>query len=172
AVRLKGRYQGCTASTKLLHGNRITRTAGFFTSGLELTPDVLEVIESGAADEPLGGANRTFRKTAAGLGVVAEVDPVGRAFEDKFMHADCFTFPERSDLEFLAAGVPDDFLDCEGSAGRRVLLVDVVTLEDLALITVFQGGGGDSGHLEEQVHAKRKVGAKEQSGSRLFDFAA
>src|SRR5437660_1302775 len=71
------------------------------TLGSQFPPDVLEIVEAFLAHQPLGGADGAFGEAAAGFGVVAEINSVGRRFEDHFVQAHDFTFAERRDLEIF-----------------------------------------------------------------------
>ena len=121
--------------------------------------------------EPFGGADGAFGETAAGFGVVAEVDPVGGGLENNLVQADYVAFAERGDLEilFVTAGFADDLLDRDRSAGGGVFFMDMVTLEDLTAVIVAQGGGGGAGYVEEQIHAYGKVCGVDESCFVLLD---
>jgi hypothetical protein len=75
----------------------------------EISPDVLEVVETLFPGEPFGGADCAFGEAAAGFGVVAEIDSVGGRFEDDLVEADYVAFAEGGDFEsfLLAAGFAD-----------------------------------------------------------------
>ncbi len=94
AVLTKWSYQRGAASTEL-HRIKIARMEEDGKWGaLQFSPDVFEVEESLLAGEPFGGAHGAFGESAAGLGIVAEIDPVSRGIEDQFVHADDVAFPE------------------------------------------------------------------------------
>src|SRR5208282_4377349 len=66
----------------LVAGNEVTG------GNLKLPPYLLEVENSLFADQPLGGAHRAFGESAPRLGVMANIDGVGRRFEHQLVHAD------------------------------------------------------------------------------------
>jgi len=81
---------------------------------LQLAPDVFEIVEAFFARLPFGSADGAFGEAAAGFGVVAEVDAVGRRFEDDFVQADYIAFAEGCDLDIfsVATGLADHLLEC------------------------------------------------------------
>src|SRR5580704_16347489 len=98
--------------------------------GLQLPPDVLEVEEALLAGEPFGGADGAFGESAAGLGVVAEIDPVGRGIEDQLVHADDVTLAEGGDFELRSSSIFDNALHRRSGTGGRVFFLGVMALED------------------------------------------
>ena len=71
------------------------------SSTSQLAPHVFEIVETLFAGEPFGGEDCAFGETAAGFGVVTEVDSVARGFEHDFMQADDVAFAEGGDLEIF-----------------------------------------------------------------------
>src|SRR5580698_3181333 len=135
---------------------------------LELSPDVFEVEKALLAGEPFGGVNGAFGESATGLGVVAEIDPVGRGIEDQFVHADDVAFAKRGNLQLGSRSYLDDLLHGGSGTGRCVLLLLVMTLEDLAGILVLQRGGSGAGNVKKEIHADGKVCRIEKASSVLF----
>src|SRR5580658_1208533 len=140
---------------------------------LQFPPQVLEIVEALFPHQPLRGAHGPFGEAAAGFGVVAEIDPVGRGFEHDLMQADDLAFAEGCDLEvFMTTGFADDALDGDSRARRRIFFLDVMALENLTGIIVAQGGGGGAGDVEEEIHAYGKIRAIDESGALLRDQGA
>ncbi len=94
AVLTKGSYQRGAASTEL-HNIKIARTEwdGKWVAS-EFPPHVFEVEKPLLAGEPFSGAHGAFGESAAGLGIVAEIDAIRWRIKDQFMHANDVTFTE------------------------------------------------------------------------------
>ena len=99
------------------------------SSTSQLAPDVFEIVETFFAGQPFGGADCAFGETAAGFGIVAEIDAVGGGFEDDFVQADDIAFAEGCDLKIfvfgrtVAAGLADQALERDCGAGGGVFPV-------------------------------------------------
>src|SRR5208282_2488165 len=130
---------------------------------LKLAPDVAELVEPGFPRQPLGGAHGAFAESAARLGVVAQIDSIASGIEDHLMHADRVALAKGNDLEFLASAFAHNLLDGDGSSGRSVFFLRMMTLENLARVIVFQGGRAGCDNLEEQVHPDGKIRPVEEA---------
>ncbi len=142
--------------------------------GLQLPPDVFEIVEAFFSGEPFGGADGAFGKAAARLGVVAEINAIGRGFENNFVQSDDFAFTERRDLQFFAAaaGFEHRLPDCYGSAGGCVFLGDVVAFEDLSAVVALKCCGGGASDVQKEVHADGKIGTVDETGAMVLDQGA
>src|ERR1039457_4196176 len=82
--------------------------------------------------QPLGGAHGAFGESAARLGLVAQIDSTAGRIEDHLMHADHVPLAKGNDLDFffLASGLAHNFLDRDGSSGRSVFFLRMMTLEN------------------------------------------
>jgi len=77
---------GATATK--LHGNKIARM-GKCGNGcrLQLSPHILKIVKPLLASQPFRRAHCAIGEALARLGIVAEVDAVGGAFEHDLVHA-------------------------------------------------------------------------------------
>ena len=75
---------------------------------LELRPDLLESEKALLAGQPLRSPDGPFGESQAGLGVMAEVNGVGRGVEHQFVHSDDFALAKGGNLKLRAGGLTDD----------------------------------------------------------------
>lgn len=121
---------------------------------LEIPPDLLKMIKTLSSSKPFGRQDRAFSECAPRLRIVAEIDAVVGGLEDEFVQADDFSFAERRDLERLVptAGLLHHVLNLDRRSRGSVFFLNVMTFENLAGITVAQGGGSLAGYVEKHVY--------------------
>ena len=98
------------------------------SEGLFSAAEILELVKSFFAANPLGCQHRALGEAAAAGGVMREHDGVSRGLQRELVEAEDFAFAFRADFQALTRGLLDDLPHGDGGSGGRIHLVDVMAL--------------------------------------------
>src|SRR5947207_11759989 len=88
---------------------------------------------------------------------MTEINGVVRGIQHHFVHSHYVAFAEGDDFQLPSAGAFDDFLQCQRGAGRGILFLSMMALEDLPEVFMTQRGGSTSHRVKKKIYSNGKI---------------
>src|SRR6185437_372269 len=129
----------------------------------ELPKDLPELVKPALPFQPVGSTHRAFGKAATAFRIMHQHHGVSTRIKQQDVGAHRISFAHRSDLRRDCAYLCHNPLNRNCGAGRRVLLLLVMALDDAWHVSLSDRVGGDLCNLEEEIHSNGEVGSVKQT---------